>query len=338
MSNVTIAGGSNNLPVANSIDGSNDYLPIYTASVTATQAINRNTLLGLASAPVGLTDSQTLTNKTLTSPTINGATLSGTLSGTYTIGGTPTFPSSVVQLTSTQTLTNKTLTSPTINAPTITNATLSADTITGFTTSTTGTIYGLAITSGTISGSSLTSGSVTTSQIASATLTASNVNWTTSGQIWWQEMARQSISAVTNQTVSFTARQYLRVMIYISATSSASSAAQITFNGDSGANYAQVQNTNGTTANATSGTNIQLDTQANQYARWYIFDIINLSASEKVAVFSTAQQTGTGAGVAPGYRIGNAKWANTSTQISSLNIAVSAGTMTSGTIVVLGHD
>lgn len=144
MSNVTI----NALPVASTIDAVNDLLPIFTNSSTSTQAISRNTLLGLASAPVGLTDSQTLTNKILTSPTINtptvsSPTFSGTIAGTYTIGGTPTFPSSVVTLTGSQTLTNKVLT-----APTITNATISADAITGFTTSNSGTVYGIPITLG----------------------------------------------------------------------------------------------------------------------------------------------------------------------------------------------
>ena len=140
-------------PNASTIDAVNDELVIWTNSLSAVQNINRNTFLNLASQPVGLTDSQTLTNKTLTSPTINGATLSGTLSGTYTIGGTPTFPSSVTQNTVVQTLTNKTLTSPTINSPTITNATISADTLTGYTTSNSGTIYGVGVTTGQISGS-----------------------------------------------------------------------------------------------------------------------------------------------------------------------------------------
>lgn len=137
---------------AGSIDAVNDYLLIEPSGNTVYNKINRNTLLGLSSAPVGLTDSQTLTNKVLTSPTINGATLSGTLSGTYTIGGTPTFPSSVVTLTGSQTLTNKILTSPTISAPTITNATISADAITGFTVSNTGTVYGgISVSTGNVS-------------------------------------------------------------------------------------------------------------------------------------------------------------------------------------------
>lgn len=58
----------------------------------------------IAEQLVGLTATQTLTNKTLTAPV-----LGGTLTGTYTIGGTPTFPASVVTLTGTQSLSNKTI-------------------------------------------------------------------------------------------------------------------------------------------------------------------------------------------------------------------------------------
>jgi len=163
------------LPVAATIDATADVFPIVTNSLNTTQQINRNTFLNLASQPVGLSDSQTLTNKTLTSPTINGATLSGTLSGTYTIGGTPTFPSSVTQNTVVQTLTNKTLTSPTINSPTITNATISADTLTGYTTSNSGTIYGIPVTTGTISATYLTSGTITSTQIATNGVSAANL-------------------------------------------------------------------------------------------------------------------------------------------------------------------
>lgn len=170
MSNVTI----NQLPTANSIDPVQDLLPIYTASATATQSINRNTLLGLASAPVGLTDNQTLTNKTLTSPTLSGPTLSGTITGTYTIGGTPTLPASVTTLTGTQTLTNKTLTSPTINSPTITNASLTADTISGYTTSNTGTIYGMSVSGGVLASAAL-AGAVNTAAIASSAVTGSKI-------------------------------------------------------------------------------------------------------------------------------------------------------------------
>lgn len=146
------AGSTGGLGVAASIDPVNDYLAIYQNSSTSTLGINRNTVLGLSSAPVGLTDTQTLTNKTLTSPTIAGPVLSGTVGGTYTLGGTPTFPASVATLTGAQVLTNKTLTSPTINSPTITNATLSSDTITGYSVSNSGTIYGgISVATGNVS-------------------------------------------------------------------------------------------------------------------------------------------------------------------------------------------
>jgi hypothetical protein len=170
------AGTTGGVAVANSIDASNDYLLIYTHSSTATQGINRNTLLGISSQPVGISDSQTLTNKTLTSPTISGPTLSGTVGGTYTLGGVPTFPSGVTQNTATQTLTNKTLTSPTINSPTITNATISADAVTGYTTSNSGTIYGIAVTTGVITGSgTVGSGANVTNGIQAAALAATAI-------------------------------------------------------------------------------------------------------------------------------------------------------------------
>jgi len=169
------------LPVASTIDAVADTFPIVTNSINTTQQISRNTFLSLSSAPVGLTDAQTLTSKTLTNPTINSATLSGTISGTYTLGGTPTFPSTVVTTTGTQTLTSKTLTSPTINSPTITNATISADTLTGYTTSNTGTVYGIPITTGvintagTINGASLVANSITNASILTGNLYTSKV-------------------------------------------------------------------------------------------------------------------------------------------------------------------
>ena len=172
------AGTTGGVAVASSIDPVNDYTLIYTNSAAATQGINRNTYLGISSQPVGLTDSQTLTNKTLTSPTINGATLSGTLSGTYTIGGTPTFPSNVVTLTGSQTLTNKILTSPTINNPTITNATYSGDAIVGYTTSNAGTIYGISVSGGQITNAAIANGTIGSTQIATNGVSASNLSTT----------------------------------------------------------------------------------------------------------------------------------------------------------------
>ncbi len=194
MANVTIAGGTTNLPVASTIDGAADYLPIYTASALATQAINRNTLMGITSGPVGLTDSQTLTNKTLGITNVvtlrgdrfllqdvsdntkqadfsMGAITTGT-TRTYTL---PDVTDTLLTLTATQTLTNKTLTSPTITSPTITNATISADTLSGYTSSTNGTVYGMSVTGGILASAAI-AGQVITASIATNAVTAAKLD------------------------------------------------------------------------------------------------------------------------------------------------------------------
>lgn len=182
------------LPAAASIDGSQDVFPIVTANINTTQKITRNTFLSISSQPVGLTDSQTLTNKALTSPSISSPALSGTVTGTYTLGGTPTFPSSVVTLTGNQTLTNKTLTSPTINTPSITNATITADTLSGFTTSNNGTVYGISVTGGAITSSSAI-GSATV--LPNALVAGAGSSW--AGQSW---VPTWGIMTIGNATVT----------------------------------------------------------------------------------------------------------------------------------------
>lgn len=203
MSNVVIGGtatGATALPVAVSIDGTNDLLAIYTASATATQAISRNTLLGVTGQPADLTSSQTFQNKTIDNTNtfsikdslftlvddadttkkaqfqLSGITTSTTR--TYTL---PNASSTLADIATAQTFTNKTFTSPTINAPTITNASITADALTGFSTSNTGTIYGISVTTGSISSAlSLTStfsvtGATTLTGAVSAGSTISSV-------------------------------------------------------------------------------------------------------------------------------------------------------------------
>lgn len=125
-----------------------------------------NSMLNVTSQPVGIDDVQTLTNKTLTAPTISSPVLSGTITGTYTLGGTPTFPSAVATLTGSQTLTNKVLTSPTINSPTITNPTITVDTISEFTAANGVTIDGVLLKDSKMNGSYITDSSVGSTQLA----------------------------------------------------------------------------------------------------------------------------------------------------------------------------
>lgn len=174
----------NQLPTASTIDGSADILPIYTASSQATQGISRNTYLGITGSPVGTSDSQSLTNKTIgntnsitvkdgsltlqnTSDTTKQAvfSLSGITTGTTRTYTLPNATDTLVGLAASQTLTNKTLTSPTINTPTISNATITADTVAGFSTSNNGTIYGMSVTGGILASAAI-AGQVVTASLA----------------------------------------------------------------------------------------------------------------------------------------------------------------------------
>jgi hypothetical protein len=107
---------------------------------TAAGTSNEITVAGSGSETAALTislpSSLTFTGKTVTGGTYSGPTLSGTVLGTYTLGGTPTFPSSVTldtewdtvaeinaattdddfaTLTGLQSLSNKTLASPVLS-------------------------------------------------------------------------------------------------------------------------------------------------------------------------------------------------------------------------------
>lgn len=130
MADITI----NNLTPANTIDQALDFLPIYQNASGATLSINRNTFLNITTQPVGTNDVQTIQNKIFTncsfSGAINNPVFSGTVTGTYTIGGTVTFPSDVTITTAAQTLTNKTIDGAIINTTTINSPVLSG-TLTG---------------------------------------------------------------------------------------------------------------------------------------------------------------------------------------------------------------
>lgn len=226
MGNVILGGtatGANVLPAANSIDGSNDYLAIYTNSAGATQRINRSTLLGVTGQPADTTTIQTLQNKTIDNTNTfsikdslftlvdDGDTtkkaqfqLSGITTGTTRTYTMPDISDTVVVLTASQTLTNKTLTSPTINSPTITNATISADAVVGFSSSTTGTIYGISVAAGAISSAlSLTSTlSVTGASTLSGAITAGSTISTT-GQLSVQTSTAPPAAGASTSGIKF---------------------------------------------------------------------------------------------------------------------------------------
>jgi len=188
------------------IDRAADSLLVYDNSATALRRATVNNLLDLASHPVGVDDTQTLTAKTLTAPTISSPVLSGTVTGTYTLGGTPTFPSAVVTLTSSQTLTNKVLTAPTINTATIANPTLTVDAISEYTSAAGVTIDGVLLKDNKMNGSYLTNASVNTTQIADDAVTPAK--WTNPYCFRAYNSTTTSLTDATNVRILFQTENY----------------------------------------------------------------------------------------------------------------------------------
>lgn len=125
--------------IGGDIDRAVDVLPVVDVTANQTKKGTINQLLSITGNPVGHTDSQTLTNKT-----ISGASNTLTNLDPTQVTGLPAV-AAIVTLTGSQTLTNKVLTSPTINTATIVNPTLTVDTVSEYTAANGVTVDGLNI-------------------------------------------------------------------------------------------------------------------------------------------------------------------------------------------------
>lgn len=200
-----------------SVDRAADALLIYDDSANALKKTTVNTLLDLTSHPVGLTDTQTLTNKTLTQPVItadddeftlqdNADTtkklnfqLSGITTATTRTLTVPDASTTLVGTDATQTLTNKTLTSPTINTATISNPTLTTDTVSEHTSANGVTVDGLNIkdgklnTANSVDSANYTDGSIDPEHL----ITGSGTSW-----VWQSWVPTWANFTVGNGTVA----------------------------------------------------------------------------------------------------------------------------------------
>lgn len=193
---------------------------------------------------------------------------------------------------------------------------------------------GLNVTSGAVS---LPAGALETADYADDSVTDTKLDYPR----WWQEIGRTTLGSAgdTITVSSLPARKYLR-LIYFHIATGGTTTAVMTFNGDTGANYAtRASSDQGATATATSGTSVAIQSTAFQSDVAAIIDILNVATVAK-SVIIRAEIIAGAATTAPGSRDVYGKWVNTSAQISSITITnTGAGDFNTGSeLIVLGHD
>lgn len=177
--------------------------------------------------------------------------------------------------------------------------------------------------------------------IGTNVLDQSKVNWTTTGQVWWQEIARatagSTVASIT--TATFTSKKYLLIRTVYLPTSSLASG-RLQFNGDTANNYSYRVSDNG--AADTTGTlnGVPTDTGSGDTAITIgDFYVVDVSGQEK-PVAGTTMDSGAGTGVAniTKRRESVGKWTGTG-RITTATLQSASANMGSGSeIIVLGHD
>lgn len=201
--------------------------------------------------------------------------------------------------------------------------------------------YAIAVVTVTNGASSITNGNIADSRVVSGT-TAAKINFGSgAANVWWEELGTQTLAVAGDVLTvsSLPARRFLRIIVHAINTGGTINAA-LTFNSDTGANYAaRTSNNGGADATATSQSNVGLFQATAANPLFILAEVTNTTANEKL-IISSMQEVATGAGSAPGRLEAVAKWANTSAQISTVTITnTGTGDYAIGSkLIVLGHN
>ena len=156
---------------------------------------------------------------------------------------------------------------------------------------------------------------------------------------FWEELADASWSSgQTMDSGSFTSKKYLWIQYYVK--SSGLCRDTIRFNNDTGSNYSKRKSDEGG-SDSTTTSNAEIRSQGNRYnISCGSFFVVNNSSNEKLVTghFVGQNSSGAGAGNAPSRTEAVGKWANTSSQISSVQIHDLTTNFTGGQIKVWGAD
>ena len=158
---------------------------------------------------------------------------------------------------------------------------------------------------------------------------------------FWEELDSTSFSGSASEFTSgtFTAKKYLWVQYYVEGTASLRPFS-VRFNGDTAGNYAVRRNAIGA-SDATFGSITSIDGEGgknvtNDFVNMFI---INNSSNEKLVIAHSNSVVTQGAATAPRRDEIVGKWANTSSQITSITArSADSGNITTGEMKVWGAD
>lgn len=163
----------------------------------------------------------------------------------------------------------------------------------------------------------------------------------TTSTVWYEELGRTALGGAgdTITVSSLPARKFL--LIYGILLNSGQLDTILRFNNDSAANYSAEGSTGfAAGADLLSQTSFALDPGTPSQNEYFVCEVFNNTANEKMGFTRILEAGATGGGTAPNGRIQNIKWANTSAQINRVDVINSGtGDFASGSVVVvLGHD
>jgi hypothetical protein len=149
---------------------------------------------------------------------------------------------------------------------------------------------------------------------------------------FWEELASVSGDGTGGfSSGTLTAKKYLWVQAWCEP--STSGFIQLRFNSDSGSNYARRQNNNGLTDAAVVNQDSIIIGGTESTPQFFNVFIINNSANEKLVISHTVTQMTAGAANAPERRETVGKWANTSSQITDIEILPNTGNLSTSSIM-----
>lgn len=181
------------------------------------------------------------------------------------------------------------------------------------------------------------------STVANASITSPFYSYAETPQGYPTSSGYIEIGRVSGTSLSLTslpAKKYLRVVISAIATGG-SIGTGVRFNNDTGSNYASRNSSNGGADSTSTGTFIFLSGNSNN-VNFVTADIINISTQEKLVTSTALENNNTGAANAPDRRISTGKWADTTDQITRIDIVnINGGTGTfasASEVIVYGKD